>query len=329
MAAKEKNISYEEETKLYNVDITLTKNEQKPIKIKSVYQDSMPEGSKIGTVVALHGAPGSHNDFKYIEPLLTQNGIRTIAINFPGFGISESLEDIEYTNDERIECVEKTLKAIDIEENVILMGHSRGTENALRMATMFPKMVIGALLVNPIGLRPHRGMRPRWISIFLAILWRWGLFKPFIVTIIKFMYEFCGIKINNTSVIEACLLTIDQINFHEQKEYIDKLKNLNITIINAIGGKDPVIERSVSREFYSSFPNNLSLEFSNEENEEDKMIKYVRYCLKNGEKTVTSIFSKDGHFLQKHKAKFLAETARVIFDIYSQESNNDFVTIKN
>uniref|UniRef100_A0AAF5DDH4 AB hydrolase-1 domain-containing protein n=1 Tax=Strongyloides stercoralis TaxID=6248 RepID=A0AAF5DDH4_STRER len=323
------NTIYDEEKKLYSVDIILHKNGPKEVKVKSVYQDSMPEGSKYGTVVALHGAPGSHNDFKYIEPLLTQNGIRTIGINFPGFGHSESLEDIEYTNEERIECVEKTLKAINVEENIILMGHSRGTENALRMATMFPKMVIGALLVNPIGLRPHRGMRPRWISIFLALLWKWGLFKPIIVSLVTAIYGMLGIRISNSNMVEACLLTIDNINFHEQKKYIEKLKDLDITIINAIGGKDAAIERSVSREFYSSFPNNICLEFLNEENEEDKMIKYVTYLLNNDEKIITSVFPKDGHFIQKHRAKFLAETSKAIFQNYNKKHNDDYITIIN
>ncbi|CEF69454.1 Protein of unknown function DUF1057 family-containing protein [Strongyloides ratti] len=329
MATEKRNLRCDDDKKLYNVDITLIKNTKKEVKVKSVYQDSMPEGSKVGTVVTLHGAPGSHNDFKYIEPLLTQNGIRTIGINFPGFGHSQSLEDIEYTNEERIECVEKTLKAINVDENIVLMGHSRGTENALRMAIMFPKMVIGALLVNPIGLRTHRGMRPRWISIFLAFLWRWGLFKPAIVSIIKFCYGLFGIKISNNNIVEACLLTVDKIKFSEQKKYIEKLKDLDITIINAIGGRDAAIERSVSREFYSTFPNNVCLEFLNEDNEEDKMIKHVNYCLKNGEKIITSIFPKDGHFIQKHRAKFLAETSKTIFNIYNRKHNDDYITINN
>lgn len=49
-------------------------------------QDSLPGGSCIGTVVACHGAPGSHNDFKYILPYLHKYGIRFIGINFPGQG---------------------------------------------------------------------------------------------------------------------------------------------------------------------------------------------------------------------------------------------------
>ena len=45
----------------------------------------MPEGSSVGTVIALHGAPGSHKDFKYLYPYLHPS-IRFVGLNFPGFG---------------------------------------------------------------------------------------------------------------------------------------------------------------------------------------------------------------------------------------------------
>ncbi len=48
----------------------------------------MPAGSPHGTVVAIHGAPGSHKDFKYMQPYLTDLGIRLVGVNFPGFGIT-------------------------------------------------------------------------------------------------------------------------------------------------------------------------------------------------------------------------------------------------
>jgi len=39
----------------------------------------------------LHGSPGSHNDFKYIVPLLSPKGVRSVVINWPGMGYSECL----------------------------------------------------------------------------------------------------------------------------------------------------------------------------------------------------------------------------------------------
>lgn len=42
----------------------------------------------MGTVVAVHGAPGSHKDFKYVTPYLTEKGVRVIGVNWPGQGYS-------------------------------------------------------------------------------------------------------------------------------------------------------------------------------------------------------------------------------------------------
>jgi len=52
-------------------------------------QDTRPTKASRGTVVAIHGSPGSHKDFKYVTPLLREKDIRTVAINWPGMGYSE------------------------------------------------------------------------------------------------------------------------------------------------------------------------------------------------------------------------------------------------
>lgn len=58
--------------------------------LNAIVQDTMPGGSKVGTVIASHGGPGSHKDFKYLQAPLKNAGIRFIGINFPGFGYTPS-----------------------------------------------------------------------------------------------------------------------------------------------------------------------------------------------------------------------------------------------
>ncbi|VDO38742.1 unnamed protein product [Onchocerca flexuosa] len=60
--------------------------DRQSIDVDAVVQDSLPDGSRIGTVVGCHGSPGSHDDFKYILSYLHAHGIRFIGINFPGQG---------------------------------------------------------------------------------------------------------------------------------------------------------------------------------------------------------------------------------------------------
>lgn len=66
-----------------------TPEEGIPVKIE--YADTLcsfdASGREIGssspTVLCLHGAPGSHRDFKYLIKHLQQTGYRVIAPNFP------------------------------------------------------------------------------------------------------------------------------------------------------------------------------------------------------------------------------------------------------
>ncbi|VDM82796.1 unnamed protein product, partial [Strongylus vulgaris] len=61
------------------------------IDVEAVIQDTLPSGSQLGTVIGIHGAPGSHKDFKYIVPLLQEKGIRFIGVNMPGFGLTPGM----------------------------------------------------------------------------------------------------------------------------------------------------------------------------------------------------------------------------------------------
>ncbi|VDL74971.1 unnamed protein product [Nippostrongylus brasiliensis] len=96
--------------------------------------DTLPSGSRIGSVVAIHGAPGSHKDFKYIAPLLQERGIRFIGVNMPGFGLSPGDPRLQCDNFERDNFIHELIKRMDIAQPMVIMSHSRGTENATSVA---------------------------------------------------------------------------------------------------------------------------------------------------------------------------------------------------
>lgn len=81
------------EPDLFTMEVTLHRKKRSPITVRAVYEDShgsADQGNQPGqrTVIFVHGSPGSHKDFKYITPMLRENGVRTIAINWPGMGYS-------------------------------------------------------------------------------------------------------------------------------------------------------------------------------------------------------------------------------------------------
>lgn len=47
-------------------------------------------------------------------------------------------EGLSYTNEERMQFVQKIINLMDVGDNIVFLGHSRGSENALRLAARNP-----------------------------------------------------------------------------------------------------------------------------------------------------------------------------------------------
>ncbi|TMW66801.1 hypothetical protein Poli38472_014113 [Pythium oligandrum] len=120
------------------------------------------------TIVFLHGAPGSYEDFKYMIPLL-QDHARIIGLSLPGNGGSTVLAKDKYYD--RIQAATVGRSALDAltslctsDEPVFVAGHSFGGHSAINV-TGFNEMegrklnVQGLVLLSSAGLRLHRGLR--------------------------------------------------------------------------------------------------------------------------------------------------------------------------
>ena len=127
----------------------------------------------MGTVVGFHGSPGSHNDFKYVRNRLDELNIRFIGVNYPGFTFTDGMlfeteallhvlfsgySSQEHTNIERQNFSNSLLDELAIDGKIAYIGHSRGCENALQ--TVVTRSGYGLVMINPIGLRIHKGINP-------------------------------------------------------------------------------------------------------------------------------------------------------------------------
>lgn len=134
------------------------------------------------TVVLLHGAPGSYQDFRHIAPMLQEQSIRVLGINLPGSGGSEVAPEHYWDHISALSVAELTLEAVhklcSTEENVFFMGHSFGGHCAINMAalkvqqepdsSLFP--LKGLVLLAPAGCRPHRVLRPKENKFVIDLL---------------------------------------------------------------------------------------------------------------------------------------------------------------
>uniref|UniRef100_A0A0R3S007 AB hydrolase-1 domain-containing protein n=1 Tax=Elaeophora elaphi TaxID=1147741 RepID=A0A0R3S007_9BILA len=280
--------------------------DRQPVDVDAVVQDSLPGGSCIGTVVGCHGTPGSHNDFKYILPYLHKCRIRFIGINFPGQGYTPHEKGLSYTNEERMQFVQKIINSMDISDNIVFLGHSRGSENALRLAARNPDRCKGVALVNPIGIKAQHSIKPTWIII--CGLWLWETFRIFRFILRYLFYSiFQLLKMRVKSGDEAaiCLKLTANIDLTGQMDYIKMLNNNKTKVLIAYSAMDHLIEISVSQQFASLFENINHVSCPSADGD-TSILDYIPKQYTESDRSFSVCFENEGHYLQKYQAKFIA-----------------------
>lgn len=129
-------------------------------------------------VVCVHGWACSVYSFRRLMPLLARVGMRAIAIDLPGHGLSDKPDDPGlYTLDAQAECVLAAMDSLGV-ARALLAGHSMGGPICARAAVIAPDRVAALALLAPAGfgteweLRVLRAVTPRAIAPVLPALFR-------------------------------------------------------------------------------------------------------------------------------------------------------------
>ncbi|KAJ8575126.1 hypothetical protein ON010_g4088 [Phytophthora cinnamomi] len=157
------------------------------------YVDIQPSGEepladKPVTIVMLHGAPGSYQDFRYLIPLVQRPRVRIVGINLPGYAgstvaKSHYLESISALPTAKLilDALKQLCGGADGDENVFMVGHSFGAHTAINVAALNAAMKStsqskasinfrGMALLSPVGCSPHHVMRPRANALVIKML---------------------------------------------------------------------------------------------------------------------------------------------------------------
>jgi pimeloyl-ACP methyl ester carboxylesterase len=137
-------------------------------------------------VVCVHGWACSVYSFRRLMPLLADIGMRVIAIDLPGHGLSDKPGDPRlYTIDAQVECVLAAMDSLGI-PRALLVGHSMGGPICARAAVLAPDRITALALLAPAGfgteweLRILRAITPRLIAPILPrLLHRWMISAVF------------------------------------------------------------------------------------------------------------------------------------------------------
>ncbi|MEO8527635.1 MAG: alpha/beta fold hydrolase, partial [Pseudolysinimonas sp.] len=98
-------------------------------------------------VVLLHGIASSSVTFENVVPLISARH-RAVSIDLLGFGESPAPVDAQYTLEEHVAALDRTLRRLRLRQ-FVLVGHSMGALIAARYAATRPRQVTRLVLVSP------------------------------------------------------------------------------------------------------------------------------------------------------------------------------------
>ncbi|EFO87813.1 hypothetical protein CRE_05780 [Caenorhabditis remanei] len=297
------------EPKVHKRPVKFPKMDGKPVEIQAVYEDSLSSGSSVGTVVAFHGSPGSHKDFKFIRQKLDDMGVRFIGINYPGFKQTDGYSGQQHCNEERQNYTNAFLKDLSLTEKVIFLAHSRGCENALMTATTFP--ADGLVMMNPVGLRIHKSIRP--LSRLQRIEYVYDLLPKFLAdAMIYRMYHSFGLKVHDGEEAINALRSVIRCGLETTLPFIQKLQKQDTKTFMIFAGRDIIVEEEIIFESLKEYKNLEHFNYDTDIPSDDfsKILKTF-----DSRKGASVFVKKDTHYQNKLRADLVVEVVKKIFSL--------------
>ncbi|MEO7103158.1 MAG: alpha/beta hydrolase [Gemmatimonadaceae bacterium] len=136
--------------------------------------------AEASVVLCVHGWACSVYSFRRLMPLIAELGMRAVAIDLPGHGLSSKPTVREpYTLDSLAECVIKSMDELGV-SRCVLVGHSMGGPICARVAVLAPERVSALVLLAPAGsgteldVRVLRSLTPQFLMPLLPhLIRRW------------------------------------------------------------------------------------------------------------------------------------------------------------
>ncbi|GHB36994.1 alpha/beta hydrolase [Pseudovibrio japonicus] len=109
-----------------------------------------PEAPCEPTVVCLPGLTRNTRDFYYLANYLRKNGLRVIAMDYRGRGLSDHSDDFKtYSLSQEADDIDRGIEALGLDK-FALIGTSRGGLHAVFMAQRYPERLL-SVIINDIG----------------------------------------------------------------------------------------------------------------------------------------------------------------------------------
>lgn len=117
--------------------------------IETLYVAFDSGGKHRPTIVLLHGIAATSSTWDNLLKELDIKNNRVVAIDLLGFGKSPKPDNCQYTVDDHIKYLKKTIKKLKIHGDFKIVGHSMGSIISARYALYYPRHIEKVFLLSP------------------------------------------------------------------------------------------------------------------------------------------------------------------------------------
>ncbi|VDM51085.1 unnamed protein product [Toxocara canis] len=107
-------------------------------------------------------------------------------------------------------------------------------------------------------------------------------------------------------------MAMNTVDLQSQIKYISTLNVSTVKVFVAYAGRDPFIEAELSKHFANSFIDVEHLTCKSGLPNEKLTFDQIRKLVEEGKRHIAVYFPEDDHFIQKHRAKLLADTIHIL-----------------
>lgn len=205
------------------------------------------------TAMMIHGAPGSTFDWRWFGGYL-ERFARVIRLELPGHGASSSKVVGAPANMPSAVWDVAGALALPADRPFVLVAHSLGAEVAVQAAAMHPERIRALVLLNPVGLRPHKALRPFGLVKFISA----GLDVPLLGGLVKRYLQFLYVRVfkfparTSADEIEWCQRRVAARDFERFAAAAQTVRDRRIPVFVSYTTDDPLVEPEVPAELFAA-----------------------------------------------------------------------------
>ncbi|KAI1305774.1 hypothetical protein HDE_01133 [Halotydeus destructor] len=207
--------------------------------------------SKQPVVLALHGAPGSHEDYRPLIDHLSQSGVRMIVPNLPGYEATVNSKGLfRQTAEERTEYVKDFLKAVNVKDIDMVVAHSSATYPAVRLREDKVNFKVKSLtLLNCPGHERMNVLKPAWFIDNYAKFYMNPSGRKIVRALAPFFLKFqtSSVETNMDNLEERMLSTTVMMNSgnHTLPGQLRQLRKENVPLLFVFSDNDRLIQKKM------------------------------------------------------------------------------------